>query len=259
MLPTEKETIVYEHPLNEKMRTFLRLEHLFNQVNHHLGRTDVWGSRATIDCLLDMMSIFAKAEIKAGLIKELDRHREKLAKIRQSPGVDTQRLDQILEELGKSNTELHGINGQIAQGLRSNEFLKNILQRNSIPGGSCAFDLPLYHYWLARPHETRQAELGTWLATMDPIQHAVTLILSLVRGSTRPTQERADGGFFQRSLDPQTPVQLIQVGLPRGTPLFAEISGGKHRFTIRFLQPLEAERPVQTREDVSFSLNTCIL
>ena len=259
MLPTEKEITVYEHPLNEKMRTLLRLEHLFNQVNHHLGQTDVWSSRATINGLLDMISIFAKAEIKADLIKELDRHREKLAKIRLSPGVDTQRLDQILDELGKSNAQLHGISGQIAQGLRSNEFLKNILQRNSIPGGSCAFDLPLYHYWLERPHEARQAELGAWLATLDPIQHAVTLILSLVRGSTRPTSEEALGGFFQRNLDPQTPVQMIQVGLARGTPLFAEISGGKHRFTIRFLQPFEVERPAQTQEDISFSLNTCIL
>jgi cell division protein ZapD len=206
-----------------------------------------------------MMSIFSKAEIKADLIKELDRHREKLAKIRLSPGVDTQRLDQILEELGKSNTQLHGISGQIAQGIRSNEFLKNILQRNSIPGGSCAFDLPLYHYWLEQPHESRQSELATWLSTLDPIQHAVKLILSLVRGSTRPTREVGSGGFFQRNLDPQTPVQLIQVGLTRGTPLFAEISGGKHRFTIRFMQPFDAERPVQTQKDVSFSLNTCIL
>ena len=40
------------------------------------------------------------------------------------------------------------------------------------------------------------------------------------------------------------------------TQLFAEISGGKHRFTVRFLEPTEEERPSQTRMDVPFSLNT---
>ncbi|MCP3868213.1 MAG: cell division protein ZapD [Gammaproteobacteria bacterium] len=237
----------------------LRLEHLFGLVNHHLEQSDVWSSRATINGLLDMVSIFAKAEIKADLIKELDRHREKLAKIRLSPGVDTHRLDQVLDELGQATSRLYGITGQIAQELRSNEFLKNILQRNSIPGGSCAFDLPLYHYWLEQHHEDRQEELSSWLKTLDPVQDAVILILSLIRGSTRPTKELASNGFFQRSLDPQTPAQLIQVGLSKDIRLFAEISGGKHRFTIRFMEPLEVERPTQTQEDIPFSLNTCIL
>ena len=231
--------IVYEHPLNERMRTLLRLEHLFLEVRHYLKTSDTWSSRAAIDALLNMVSIFSRADIKADLIKELDRHREKLGGIRRNPGVDTERLDIILKDLERSNRRIFGINGQIGHAMRNNEFLKSILQRSSIPGGSCAFDLPYYHYWLEQPPEFRQSETEAWLETLEPVQGAVMLVLSLIRGSTSPTQELASKGFFQRNIDPQAPAQLVRVGVSRNDPLFAEISGGKHRFTVRFLEPAE--------------------
>jgi cell division protein ZapD len=253
------EKIVYEHPLNEKMRTLLRLEHLFQQVDHYLPRDDVWSSRAAVDGLLNMVNIFSRADIKADLIKELDRQREKLAGIRRTPGIDTERLDIILDRLAKATAKIFTIDGQIGHAMRHNEFLKSILQRSSIPGGSCAFDLPHYHFWLEQPKAFRHQESEAWLATLDPVSDAIELLLSLVRTSTSPTNEIAAGGFFQRSIDPQAPAQLVRVSIPRELRLFAEISGGKHRFTVRFLEPAEEERPSQTRDDVPFSLNTCIL
>ncbi|MCB1867386.1 MAG: cell division protein ZapD [Gammaproteobacteria bacterium] len=251
--------ITFEHPLNEKMRTLLRLEHLFHEANHYLPNSDTWSSRSAIDALLNMVNIFSRADIKADLIKELDRQREKLASIRRKPGVDTERLDIILDELANATDGIFSIDGQIGHAMRNNEFLKSILQRSSIPGGSCAFDLPHYHFWLEQPVEFRQAETKAWLYTLQPIELAVELLLSLIRSSTSPTEELASGGFFQSNIDPQAPAQLVRVSLSRETQLFAEISGGKHRFTVRFLEPTEEERPSQTRMDVPFSLNTCIL
>lgn len=259
MQPAASDKIIYEHPLNEKTRTFLRLEHLFKQVNHHLPHPDTWGSRAAIDAILDIISIFSRADIKAELLKELDRHRLKLASIKKMQGVDIQRLDQILVQLDSVNQQLHQITGQVCQELKENEFLKNIMQRSSIPGGTCAFDLPLYHHWLQQPPEFRQTELKEWMSTLASIETAVNLLLSLVRGSTHPTREQAIGGFYQQTLSSQDPVQLIRVGLPKESALFAEISGGKHRFTVRFLEPSETDRPTQTDTDVTFFLNCCVL
>ena len=58
------------------MRTLLRLEHLFHEANHYLPNSDTWSSRSAIDALLNMVNIFSRADIKADLIKELDRQRE---------------------------------------------------------------------------------------------------------------------------------------------------------------------------------------
>lgn len=259
MQPAASDKIIYEHPLNERTRTFLRLEHLFSQIDFHLPQDSTWDSRAAINSLIDMVTIFARADIKSDLIKELKRQQEKLAGIRNSPGVNQSRLDQILRELNAISERLQSLNGQLGQELRDNEFLKVITQRSSIPGGNCAFDLPLYHFWLQQPAEFRQQEISHWRRTLEPVYTAITLLLSLVRGSTTPSRELAEAGFFQQSLDSQTPAQLIRVGLPRESGLFAEISGGKHRFTIRFLEQPSDQRPGQTRQDVTFFLNCCIL
>jgi len=244
MQANTSDKIIYEHPLNEKTRTLLRLEHLFKQVAYHAPQPDIWASRATIDTLLDMTSIFTRGKLEA---------------MRALPGIDEQRLDQVLTEIHQITKQLHDLNGQIGQEIRENEFLKGIMQRSSIPGGSCAFDLPLYHFWLQQPAEKRLAELDHWRRTLDQVQSAVNLLLSLVRGSTQPTRELADCGLFQQSLDPQSPAQLIRVGLPIESSVFPEISGGKHRFTIRFMQQNNPDRPNQVDHNVTFFLNCCIL
>lgn len=259
MQPAASDKIIYEHPLNEKTRTFLRLEHLFRQVDYHIPQSSTWDSRAAIDSLMDMVAIFSRADIKTDLIKELKRHQETLTNMRAVPDVHAERLDQILRELNGVSGKLQQHNGQLGQELRENEFLKSITQRSSIPGGSCAFDLPLYHFWLQQPFEQRHREIVAWRETLEPVFIAVTLLLSLIRGSTTPTRELAANGFFQQSLDAQSPAQLVRVGLPRESHLFAEISGGKHRFTIRFMEQSMEERATQTKLDTTFFLNCCIL
>ncbi|MCP4994723.1 MAG: cell division protein ZapD [Gammaproteobacteria bacterium] len=256
---TVSDKIIFEHPLNEKTRTFLRLEHLFAQVIHYLPGTDTWSSRAAVDGLLDIVSIFGRGDIKADLIKELGRQQSNLNAIRQIPNIDHVRLEQIVSELEQINGQINTISGQIGQALRSDEFLKTISQRTSIPGGSCDFDLPAFYYWLEQPHEQRGQDIKGWIQTVEPVRAAINLIMSMIRGSTRPTAEQAPGGFFQRTLDPKAPVQLLRVGLPRESHLFAEFSGGKHRFTIRFMETRGHERPAQCGHDVSFFLNCCIL
>ncbi len=259
MQANTSDKIIYEHPLNEKTRTFLRLEHLFKEISYHTPQPHIWASRAAVDGLLDMVSIFTRADIKADLIKELKRHRGKLEGMRSMPGIDEERLDQVLSEIHLNTEQLHNLNGQIGQALRENEFLKGIMQRSSIPGGSCAFDLPLYHFWLQQSPENRIEELQGWNRTLEPVKSAVNLLLSLVRGSTQPTREQASSGFFQQSLDSQAPAQLIRVGLPRESSVFPEISGGKHRFTIRFMQQNSPERPTQVDHKIAFFLNCCII
>lgn len=251
--------IIYEHPLNERIRTLLRLENLFQQSAFHLPNPEPWSSRATINSLLDITSILSRADIKSEVIKELERHAATLSKIRVSPGVNAERLKSILDDLANNIDTLYQINSQIGRRLRENDFLNSIMQRNSIPGGSCAFDLPQYHHWLQQPHQRRQKDLERWSGEFAPLASATCLLLSLIRNSTDPSWEHTDSGYFQRALEPQTPVQLIRVGLPSNSTVFPEVSGSKHRFSIRFLEPNEQDRPTQTQDDLEFQLTCCLL
>jgi cell division protein ZapD len=169
-----------------------------------------------------------------------------------------QALGQVLDDLETATSQVYRMDGQIAQRLRSNEFLTTIVQRSSIPGGSCNFDLPQYHHWLNQPFEIRQEQMSEWLQDLNAVRGAVILLLNLVRNSTMPTKHLAKKGFFQKSLESSAPAQLVRVGLPRGSPLFVEISGNKHRFSIRFLEAVVTGRPLQTTQDVEFELTNCV-
>ncbi len=250
--------VVYEHPLNERIRTFLRLEFLFNRIAYFLPQNEEWATRTAVDGLLDILAISARSDIKTEILKELDRHAAVLERIGQQPGVNTGTLSRVLEELEEVADHVYRLNGQLAQSMRDSEFLKSIIQRSSIPGGTCSFDIPQYHHWLVQPHPVRQRRILDWMQDLEPIRDAVSLLLSLARGSNDPKPVSANEGFYQDSLDSQAPVQMVRVELDHALELFPEISGHKHRFSIRFMQASETERPSQTKRDVDFKLTCCI-
>ncbi|MDP1708570.1 MAG: cell division protein ZapD [Gammaproteobacteria bacterium] len=250
--------ITYEQPLNEKMRTFLRLELLFLQVQHNLEGSAEWNSRATLTSLIEILNVCSRTDLKTELLRELERHGAMLARLEQVPEVDQSRLKELLSEVDVLIDRLHATSGQFGQSLRNNEFICSIRQRSSIPGGLCDFDLPMYHYWLQRPAKERLENLREWLSPIEPMWQSIELILRLTRESAVPVPGMAVAGFFQRSLDQDTPCQLVRVTVPARLPYYPEISGGKHRFTVRFLAPVTDGRTVQSAEDVKFELTCCM-
>jgi cell division protein ZapD len=153
---------------------------------------------------------------------------------------------------------LRGLASQPGQALRDDEFIASIRQRSSIPGGTCDFDLPAYHRWLEQPWEIREADQRQWFATLDAVRQGIELLLKMIRNSAEPRSLTTDSGGYQKQLESGLPYQMIRVMLPASSPYFAEISGSKHRFSIRFLQPA-AERPTLAEGPVEFKLASCSL
>ncbi|ROR29697.1 cell division protein ZapD [Inmirania thermothiophila] len=251
--------VVYEQPLNERTRTLLRLETLLAQAEHHAGGRSAWDSRAAVAAINEMLQICTRTDLKSELIKELERQCAVLERMRGNPDVDSERLGETLDELRTAVRTLHGTPGKIAEGLRQNEFLLAVRQRSAIPGGTCAFDLPGFHCWLSQPPEGRHADLEDWLAAFAPLGRAIALTLRLTRESALPTREQAREGFYQEYLDSATPCRLLRVILPADLALYPEISAGRHRFTIRFMEPASEGRPQQTEREVAFRLARCML
>ena len=172
------------------------------------------------------------------VLKELERTASSLKRLEQNPGVDHNMLSALLGEISQKMDAMHRIDGQIASSLKTSEFIASIRQRSAIPGGTCDFDLPAYHYWLQQPMEQRSRDLAEWLGHFDAIGQSIQLVMKLTRDSTPLKPVTAPGGLYQRTLDTSQPYQLIRIALPEGSPWFAETSGGRHRFTVN-TQPLD--------------------
>lgn len=252
--------IIYEQPLNERVRSLLRLEHLFDLIECRSHGILEWDCRDILESLLEINDLLTRSDLKTELIKELERHALMLSSLRDNPAVDTNRLNNINNDINELLSDLRDNAYQPGTYLKNDELVTSFKQRVSIPGGACNFDLPRLHYWLNQSENNRKQDLLKWAADLEPIKRATYLALDMVRNSSHPVKEKAESGFYQKPMESNLSCQLIRVLLPSASRYYPEISGGKHRFTIRFMEETTtANRPMQTQNDVDFELHCCIL
>lgn len=248
----------YEQPLNERMRTFLRLEFLYQQMLYNSELESDWATRAATSSLLEIMAILTRGDVRSDVHKELDHQIESLERFVSQPGVDTRRLDTLLGNLLESRNEVDSAGTQFLQPLKDCEFLNAIKHRSSIPGGSCEFDLPEYNHWLRQPFARRLQDLQGWLGVIRPVCDAVVELLWLIRETAQPLEKTAINGMYQHNMQKHLLCRLLRVTLSEDSPLYPEISASQHRFTVRFLEWSSiGRRAVQTGHDVHFQLSIC--
>jgi cell division protein ZapD len=254
----EPGVIVFEQPLTERMRTFLRIEFLYEQTLFHLGDPTQFSSRAAVTALLEILTILGRGDVRSDVIKELERHAEMLERYRSQPGVDPARLTGLIDNVGELRQRLSEAGAQLVNPLKENEFLSTIKHRSAIPGGACMFDLPDYGYWLHLPAAERRRQLEDWTDHLRPICDAVAEVLWLTREATEASAQVAPGGLFQYAFDRSDQASLVRVLLASSGGVFPEISAGQKRFTIRFVRWRGVDsRPVQVSQDVRFELAIC--
>lgn len=251
--------ILYEHPLNERIRVFLRLEHFFLQSQHFLSGQTASDTQSCVAALIEILTVMERNDIRGEVLKELDRHINGLSKLSNTPSVDHRRLDGILEKLTQQIQILKRSPSRLGVEIRDNELLQSIRQRTAIAAGTCGFDLPAYHYLLNQPAKLRNEFLARWFSEMNSIKEGIELLLSLLRGSALFDRQVAEAGFYQRIPDPQNPCQLLRICMPPNSLAYPEVSGSKHRISIRFLAFSEMGRPKQISEKQEFDISCCVI
>jgi cell division protein ZapD len=251
-------TAHYEQPVSERMRTFMRLEFLYQQMLYNRELESNWATRATVAGLLEIVTILSRGDVRSEVHKELDYQLGVLQRFQSKPGVDSARLDALVRNLIESRAEIDGVGTGFLQGIKESDFLNAIKNRSAIPGGTCEFDLPEYSHWLRQPYERRHRDLESWTAAIRPLCDAVSEILWLVRESAQPMDKVAVNGMYQHNMQKDVPCRLLRVAVPGNASLYPEISGSQHRFTIRFLEWSTIDsRAVQTSNNVPFHLSIC--
>lgn len=250
--------IIYEYPLNERIRTLLRLEDLFDRAQHFIAADRQEDHHIALMMIFDIIEVASRADLKFDLAQELERQRQILQSFRNNPEISEEALSTALAEIEQASAQLLAIQGKIGQYLRENDWLMAVKNRVSIPGGVCEFDLPAYHYWLHRDPEQRRLGLNGWLRPILPIHDSLTIVLRLLRASGRAELQIAAHGAYQLMLAGRT-AQMLRLRVSRTDPYIPEISANKYALNIRFTEPDGDLRPRPVEADVSFELTFCNL
>jgi len=250
--------ITYEYPLNERVRTLLRLEDLYDRVLFFLGKSAPHAHHACLTGIFEILEVGGRADLKSDLLQELDRQRTFLDALRSNPAISEDKLNGVLTELDQAFTTLHALSGKTGQSLRENEWLMSIKQRASIPGGTSEFDHPSYHRWLHHAAERRRADLAEWLRPILPIHAGLSIVLRVLRESARTTSLMAFQGVYQQT-PAEKPAQMLRLSLADELPCVPEISANKYALNVRFLLPEGVQKTRVYEHDVPFDLAFCNL
>jgi cell division protein ZapD len=249
------EKVLYEQPLNEKVRSFLRMEFLFQTAEHTMAGKSEWDRRQTLATFIDILNLLGRGDVRGEMTKELGHYAAQLGSLRHRDDLDQQRLAATKQKVDAAVMRLNAYTGQPGHQLRDHELIHSIRQRSSITGGTCVFDIPQLHLWLQQPVEAQQANLRQWFSTFDVLREGLNLYLKILRESAIPKAEQSQRGVFHLTFNLQRAPKMVQVYLPANVDIYPEISGGRHRLSIRFMRQSEWDkRPSQVLEDVDFEL-----
>jgi len=249
--------VLYEYPLNESIRTMLRLEHLFGRLDTLARRDDALDHHFALATMFEIVEVAARADLKSDLFKELDRHKTQLLSYRGNPNISEGALDEVIARIDHAHVGLNQLNGKAGHTLASNEWLTSIRSRIGIPGGTCEFDLPAYYAWQQLSPERRRADLSRWIETLVPLAEALNVLLRLLRDSGVPHKVVAQGGQYQQSLPQGRTYQLLRLRMDAGLELVPEITGHRLMVSVRMMKPDTEGRLKSHGADVSFDLALC--
>ena len=251
--------ITYEYPFNERIRTLLRLEDLFEKTSVFVQNDGQLEHHTALITIFEILEVAGRADLKMDLIQELERQRQTLLSYRNNPDISEEALSGALYEIEQSSAALLSMTGKMGQYLRDNDWLMGIKSRAAIPGGVCEFDLPSYHWWLHRPAEVRREAIEGWLKPMLPLRDAAAIVLRLLRSSGHPKPHVAVSGQFQLNLGGSA-AQMVRVSLDVDEQAVPEVSANKYFLNIRFTKPPAGEIKARGCErDINFDLTFCNL
>ncbi|OWW22533.1 cell division protein ZapD [Noviherbaspirillum denitrificans] len=248
--------IIFEYPFNERIRTLLRLEDLYEKFIFFLHQEHPQQHHVALATIFEMLEVAGRADLKSDLLQELERQKQTLLGFKSNPNVASERLDEVLSDVDRSLVALMGSQGKTGQNIRDNEWLMSIRGRTIIPGGACEFDLPSYYAWQHRSPQQRFNDISGWFAPLVPLFDAISVVLRLLRESGRSTKTIAQAGSYQQMLQGKV-YQMLRLGIDESLGAIPEISANKYMLWVRFTSQDGDMKPKSFENDVPFELALC--
>jgi cell division protein ZapD len=245
-------TIEYEYPLLERVRTYLRLEHIVHALQPNTPVSQQNFTRY-FSALFSVLDLCERSDVRTDVQKDLERRKAQLKIWAEHPDVNQQQLQETMQRVGDALQAIQPMS-RVGSNLKQDRLLSAIRQRFAMPGGTCNFDVPQLHFWLHQPQEVRDADTNRWWSELDVLVNGLLLELELMRGQARFQTASAPNGLLQESTEP---LSLLRIRVAADLPAYPVISGHKQRFSIRFLRYEPVNGKASYDQNIEFELALC--
>ena len=251
---SDNQVSLYEEPVQEKIRKFIKIEFLLNKIYYFKGKDNKSENYISLLALCELYEILSRSDIKSELIREIETQNTYLQKIKEIPQADSSKLNSVLEKQSQLLKLIYSIEINYLDHLERDILFKTILKNCFTQLQPASID-----FWLSRDILNRETQIDLWLEPLIFIKRSIDFILEVIRKSGRFEDRVAEKGFFVEKLDPKKNILLVRVTLTSDLYYYPQISVGKQRLTIMFMTKDDKNNLIPYQEDLTFILTTCSL
>ena len=244
---------LYEHPLNERIRNYLKLEQLFAQTTDCLQCKIDISHHVFFTSLFTILDTLERNDIRGDLIKELEKLEQNMVIWSQAPDIDNSALQDNLKLTVALIAQLKSPTPDWFK-LKADKFLSSLKQRFAIQGGNSSFDLPQLKFWVHQQAGNQEADISRWLGHLEQISLSLSLILKFIRQRGSFEAIQSESGFYQ---DNGEGILLLRIKVDSNANHYPTISGNRFRYSIRFMLPCAENGRRYINQATSFHLARC--
>ena len=248
---------IYELPLNERLRTFMRIEFLYSRLKYFASNLDNnWNTRTVIHTLLEVYSILSRTDVRREVLADLDRYIMQMQRFQSAPDADNNMVNDILEDLDSIKNQVVNIGTDYLIRLREDEFIASLLHRHTLPGGKAEFDMPKYKFFLESDKKSVSIQINEWIDVIKPICEGIDKLMWIIRESNEPISTVAVEGQYNHQIEKRTQISLVRIIINEKN-IYPEISGGRHLIAVRFYSYDKNNEYTQFPDNVNFKISLC--
>ena len=248
---------IYELPLNERLRTFMRIEFLYSRLKYFSSNLDDnWQTRTVIHTLLEIYSILSRTDVRREVLADLNRYIMQMQRFQSAPDADNNMVNDVLEDLDSIKDQVVDVGTDYLLKLREDEFIASLLHRHTLPGGKAEFDMPKYKFFLESHKKNAVDQINSWIDVIRPICEGIDKLMWIIRESNEPIATVAVGGQYNHQIERRTQISLVRI-ITNDTNVYPEISGGRHLIAVRFFNQNKDGEYVQFEDNVEFKISLC--
>ena len=249
---SDSHAAIYEEPVDERIRKFLKLENYFLKIKYHKELDTSYDSFAAIYNLIMIYKTLSRVEVKSELIREIDFQKQKYNEYVKIDSSDKIKLSSIMEKQNVILNDLYNLKANYLTKLNNDEFFQFCTKHYE----SLNTEMD---YWLTRDHAIRLNQINLWLEIIKPIESSVYFCLDILRKSSETNEICADNGFHLIKLNPEKKIRLLRITMQSDNYYFPHISLGPQRATISFTLLNENNKYVRIKENIIFVLDLCYI
>ena len=252
--------IIYEFPLSNRIRNFLRYESLIDRLTQLIEDNS---PLCALQILTELIELTRYNDIKSELLQNLQWQEQQLKVFSSSDSVNLTETENLIAEKSRIIDTIDSFVFP-TKNYASNEFLNSVKLRLSVPGGVCSFDLPLLNAWLHLPPEKIRENLIEWSQPFNPLKEGIKSCLTLTRKSAEFQACIANDGFYNASFpEISRSYSVIRIALENQNLCYPEVSAGKQHFTIYIFNNPNGQDPnshfEQAQTDIPLGIACCNL